>query len=239
VTATAAGDTLVLSEVFGPTVQGEGPAVGRRCGFVRLGGCNLTCTWCDTAYTWDADRYDLRAELTRTPVGDILDQVDAMDVPMVVISGGEPLLHQLQPGWRSLLGGLAARGIDVHVETNGTRPPAPYTRAAVAQFVVSPKLAHAGDPEDKRIVPPALAALVATDKAVFKFVATSTDDLPEIAAVAAAAGIPDRLVWVMPEGVTPDAVVAGGAAIADAVVSRGWNLTTRLHVLCWPKERAR
>lgn len=237
--ADATTDTLVLSEVFGRTVQGEGPALGRLCGFVRLGGCNLACAWCDTAYTWDATRFDLREELTRTPVAGILAKVDAMDVPLIIISGGEPLLHQYQPAWRELLNGLAARGIEVHVETNGTRAPSPFTAEAVSRFAVSPKLAHAGDPESKRIRPDALAALLDTGKAFFKFVAQDVTDLDEVQGFVDGVAIPDRLVWVMPEGVTPEAVVAGGAAIASAVVDHGWNLTTRLHVLCWPKERAR
>ena len=41
-------EELVVSEIFGPTWQGEGPSLGRRCGFVRLGRCNLACTFCDT-----------------------------------------------------------------------------------------------------------------------------------------------------------------------------------------------
>jgi 7-carboxy-7-deazaguanine synthase len=67
-TPTTTKPPLVVSEVFGPTIQGEGPHAGQRAAFVRLGGCNLTCTWCDTAYTWDARRYDLRAELHRVPI---------------------------------------------------------------------------------------------------------------------------------------------------------------------------
>ena len=43
--------TLVVAEVFGPTVQGEGPSAGRRASFIRLGGCNLHCDWCDTKFT--------------------------------------------------------------------------------------------------------------------------------------------------------------------------------------------
>ena len=44
---------LAVSEIFGPTHQGEGPSTGRLCGFVRLARCNLSCLWCDTPYTWD------------------------------------------------------------------------------------------------------------------------------------------------------------------------------------------
>ena len=64
--------TLPLSEVFGPTFQGEGPHAGRRCAFVRLGGCNLSCEWCDTPYTWDATRYDLALENPETPIPTII-----------------------------------------------------------------------------------------------------------------------------------------------------------------------
>jgi len=49
--------TLRVAELFGPTVQGEGPAAGERAAFVRLSGCPLACAWCDTPYTWDAGRF--------------------------------------------------------------------------------------------------------------------------------------------------------------------------------------
>lgn len=62
--------SLVVSEVFGPTHQGEGPHAGQLCAFVRLMGCNLSCSWCDTPYTWDASRYDLKAEGHRMTVED-------------------------------------------------------------------------------------------------------------------------------------------------------------------------
>src|SRR5687768_9454687 len=85
---------LVVSEVFGPTWQGEGPSLGRRAGFVRLGRCNLACSWCDTPYTWDWDRFDPAVELTRMSVDAIADRIASMEVPLVVITGGEPLLQQ-------------------------------------------------------------------------------------------------------------------------------------------------
>src|ERR1700730_7162757 len=95
--------TLVVSEVFGPTIQGEGPSLGRRAGFIRLGGCDLTCSWCDAAYTWNASRYDLRAELTRMPVTAMVERALVGDPEIVVITGGEPLLHQQQAGRLELL----------------------------------------------------------------------------------------------------------------------------------------
>lgn len=231
--------SLVVAEVFGPTVQGEGPSTGRRASFIRLGGCNLHCTWCDTPYTWDASRFDLRKELTRTPVDEIVTRALDGNPGIVVITGGEPLMHQHQPGWADLLDRLTEAGVEVEVETNGTLAPTPGTAWRVSRFNVSPKLAHAGDLERDRIKPRALAALVQTGRAAFKFVCATPADVDEVAAVAAQWRLPARTVWVMPEGTTTAALGEHLAAIADPAVAAGFNLTTRLHVHAWGNERAR
>lgn len=234
--------TLVVSEVFGPTLQGEGPSTGRLCAFIRLGGCNLHCAWCDTAYTWDASRYDLRQELTRQPVTHVLAQVRACAVPLVVISGGEPLLHQGQDGWQALLDGLHRMGVDVEVETNGTQAPTSRTVRHVTRFNVSPKLGHAGDPGHRRLARGPLEEythLARRGQAVFKFVARGPGDLAEVAAIVAGYGVPAAAVWVMPCGDTPEQVLAGTRELAGPVVAAGWNLTTRLHTLIWASERGR
>jgi 7-cyano-7-deazaguanosine (preQ0) biosynthesis protein QueE len=228
-------DTLVVSEVFGPTVQGEGPSLGRRAGFLRLGRCNLDCSWCDTPFTWDWDRFDPAVELREQAVDEVVAELDAMAIDRVVVTGGEPLLQQrrLAP----FLAAAAERGWAVEVETNGTLAPTGTTARVVERFNVSPKLANSGVSLERRIVPDALAALLATGKAAFKFVATGPEDLDEIGAIVDAHGLTP--VWVMPEGTTPDAVLAGGRRLADAVVARGWSLSTRLHVLLWGNERGR
>jgi 7-carboxy-7-deazaguanine synthase len=227
--------TLVVSEVFGPTVQGEGPSLGKRAAFLRLGRCNLDCRWCDTPFTWNWDEYDPAVELSERPVDEVVEQIAAMGVDRVVLTGGEPLLQQ-----RRLLPFLviaAERGWTIEVETNGTLAPTDDTARLVAQFNVSPKLANSGVAVEKAIVPAALAALLATGKAAFKFVATGAADLDEVQAIVDANDLDP--VWIMPEGVTPDVVLAGGRALVDAVTGRGWHLTTRLHVLLWGDERGR
>lgn len=230
-------EDLVVSEVFGPTFQGEGPTLGRRAAFLRLGRCNLDCTWCDTPFTWDWERHDPAAELSRRTVDVVVAEVAAMGVDRVVVTGGEPLLQQraLVP----FLEAAADRGWAVEVETNGTRAPAPEVTALVERFTVSPKLANSGVAAKRAIVPDALAAFAATGKAAFKFVATGAGDLDDVAAVVDAHGIDAASVWVMPEGTTAEAVTGGARLLADAVAARGWNLTTRLHVLVWGDERGR
>lgn len=226
---------LTVAEVFGPTLQGEGPSLGRRCGFVRLGACNLDCSWCDTPYTWDWRRFDPRRELRRMEPAEVTAAVAAMGVDMLVITGGEPLLQAraLLP----LVDDAAARGWRVEIETNGTIAPPAELAARVDAFNVSPKLASSGIAPASRLRPAALAALRDGGRAVFKFVVTSVADLDEVAAVAAE----HRLcpVWVMPEGTTAEVVVARMRELAGPALERGFRLTPRLHILLWGDERGR
>lgn len=226
-------DSLVVSEVFGPTWQGEGPSLGRRAGFVRLGRCGLACTFCDTPYTWRWEDHDPAVELTTRDVAGILDDLAAMAVGLVVVTGGEPLLQQshLPP----LLRPLRARHVDVEIETAGVIEPSPEVATLVTRFNVSPKLANSGNELERRYRPEVLRALEATGRAAFKFVAVDSGDLDEIAAIVGECGLTD--VWVMPEGTDAETLVDRSRALIDPVLARGWNLTTRLHVLLWGDRR--
>ncbi len=226
-------DGLVVSEVFGPTWQGEGPSLGRRAGFVRLGRCNLACSFCDTPYTWDWDRFDPAQELTTREAADVAAEILSMDVPLAVITGGEPLLQQRH--LPALLAPLRAAGVRVEIETAGTLPPTPEVAEFVDAFNVSPKLANSGNDRDRRYHPEVLSALAATGRSIFKFVVTHPSDLDEIATIVAACGLDE--VWVMAEGTDATTIVERTRALAPAVEARGWHLTTRLHVLIWGDRR--
>lgn len=224
---------LAVSEVFGPTLQGEGPTAGRRAGFVRLARCNLDCGWCDTAYTWDWERFDPAVEVHPLAVDDVVDRLVAMDPGRIVVTGGEPLLQQ--PALVPLLRACVDRGWPVEVETNGTIVPDPELVELVAQFNVSPKLVNSGVAPERALRPAALTALRDTGRAVFKFVVTGPADLDEIGDVVERFDLSP--VWVMPEGTSAATLVPRLRELSDAVVARGWNLTPRLHVLLWGDER--
>lgn len=228
---------LLVAETFGPTLQGEGPNCGRQALFVRLSRCNLSCPSCDTPYTWDWRRFDVVTETHRLTATDIVGWALGYPTELVVVTGGEPLLQQdlLVP----LVTALAGVGRRVEVETNGTIVPAAALVDAVSGFNVSPKLASfaaAGDAR-RRINPEALRALVATGRAVFKFVASRVADLDEIADLQREFDL--RPVWVMPEGTTTERLLEVMRALADEVVARGWHLSTRLHVMLWGDARGR
>lgn len=232
----ASGATwLPVSEVFGPTFQGEGPYAGRRTGFVRLGLCNLSCEWCDTPYTWDRDRYDVDRECPPTTVAQVHERLAQLNVDTVCLSGGEPLLHHRK------LAPLLARPWTWHAETNGTIAPPTYWSCLVEHTSVSPKI-NTRDPLAKRIKPAALAAwneLAEQGQAAFKFVAKDARDLDSIAEVVERVGIDHRHVYVMPEGVTAAAMLLRHRNLAQGVMDRGWNTTTRLHTLLYGPERGR
>jgi 7-carboxy-7-deazaguanine synthase len=231
-------DTLPVSEVFGPVWQGEGPHTGRVCYFIRLGLCNLTCEWCDTAFTWDRSRFDVDAECPEVEVDEIRRRLGTVPVnSLVVLSGGEPLMHQRKEAFEEVL----ELPLRFHVETNGTLVPTGPVAAAVEHFIVSPKLSTR-DPEPKRIKPVALsrfAQLAVEGKASFKFVAGDWLDVERVVTLVAEFGIPTSAVWVMPEGVDATTLLDRARKLAPAVERFGFNLTLRQQVLLYGTERAR
>lgn len=226
---------LVISEIFGPTVQGEGPDIGRRCGFVRLGRCNLACSWCDSAYTWDWERYDASKELSTHSVDAVVARLSTMAIDTVVLTGGEPLLQQrrLVP----LVEEFRRLRWKTHVETAGTIA-WQHEAKLIDRWVVSPKLANSGMSARRRLRFDILRGFVDLH-AQFKFVVQEPEDLDEVEQIAARVDIPPTSIWIMPEGTSPKTVSARTAMLADDVIARGWNLTTRLHVLAWGNKRGR
>jgi organic radical activating enzyme len=229
------GAVLRVAETFGPTFQGEGPSAGQLAAFVRLSGCAVRCSWCDEPQTWDWSRYDQGAESRPMTTGQVAAWANDIPAELVVITGGEPMAQQR--GLAELAAALTDAGRRVEVETSGTIMPVPVLASSVSAFNVSPKLASSLVPYERRIRPAALAALAATGKAVFKFVACGTGDLDEVAELADRFGLAP--VWIMPEGATEERVLAGMRDLADDVLRRGWNLTGRMHILLWGGARGR
>lgn len=123
-------DTLVLNELY-TSLQGEGTRAGRPCVFVRLTGCGLRCSWCDTAYAF--------YEGQRAPVSQVVARVRATGIPLVLLTGGEPLE---QPGCFALARALCDAGLEVTVETGGHVDTAPLDPRVVQ--IVDVKLPGSG-----------------------------------------------------------------------------------------------
>jgi len=94
------------------TLQGEGFHQGKAAYFIRLGGCDVGCVWCDVKDSWDASRHPQRS------VEALVNEVKATPAHIVVITGGEPLMHNLD----ALTEALQDAGLRTHIETSGAHP---------------------------------------------------------------------------------------------------------------------
>lgn len=238
-----AGDfdnTIAVSEVFGPTIQGEGPHAGRSCWFIRTGGCNLSCTWCDTPYSTGTHSIPLSTVPKRT-ARSVLQAIPPNT--MVVLTGGEPLIHLRRPQMVALLHGLKAQGCEVHVETNGSIVPDALQAVPIDHFTVSPKLGV--EMANKRHDPTLGDWSELAGRTIFKWVIDNLDNpgedvdarVQQAITTSTAHGIPREQVWVMPEGATAPELERHWAEVAQAAADAGINASHRLHALAWGDQK--
>ena len=231
-TAPDASATVPVSESF-VSIQGEGKLTGVPSWFLRLAGCNLRCTWCDTPYaSWNP-------ESVKRTIGEVVAEAVASGVRHAVLTGGEPMIFpQLVP----ITHALHKAGMHITIETAGTVT-LPGVRCHLMSL--SPKLANStprADPRDpsgkwaerheqRRFNPDAIGELIAgSPDRQLKFVVTGPSDLDEIDAVLARVrGWRPEDIVLMPEGVTvPEP--ASVAWVVEACRERGWRYGDRLHI---------
>lgn len=223
-------------EIFA-SVQGEGVSAGVPSAFVRLSLCNLRCSWCDTKYTWDWERYDSKREIVTLGSDEIARRVQETGMRNVVITGGEPLLQQRALG--PLAVALKGHGRRIEVETNGTMEPTALLSDLTDQWNVSPKLANSGNAPAERDVAPALRWFAARPHAYFKFVVTEPGDIDEVRQLSGRYGIPAERVLLMPEGRDAATLHRRSVWLVERCQEQGYRFTTRLHVLLWGDQRGR
>ena len=233
---------LPINELFS-SLQGEGKLVGVPSTFVRTSGCNLRCWFCDSYHTsWEPTHAWRSLE-------SILAEVDARDPDHVVVTGGEPLVHDATV---DLLERLDDRGYHVTVETNGTI----HRDAPIGLASISPKLERSaptpdrrpdGDGDDgwaerherDRIDLEALCRLLERHEFQLKFVVADEDDVTELVDLlerlrdAASVPIRNEDVLLMPEGATRERLAETRGPVADLALASGFRYTPRVHVDLW------
>ena len=229
-------------EIFA-SLQGEGPSTGQPCTFIRCSRCNLACTWCDTAYTWrftgdnrphrTSITYDRAANQVTLDEADVAQRIMALGGNRLVITGGEPLLQGPALARMAVL----LKGHRIEIETNGTAAPHPELDRLVAQYNVSPKLKHSGNPTDLALIPERLSAWSSEPKAYFKFVISAPEDLGEVLALQAEYAIPGERLFVMPEGTDSDVLRERMRWLAPLCQSHGLRLSDRLHIHLYGDKR--
>ena len=215
--------TLRVSEIFA-SIQGEGVSAGTPSVFVRLQGCRVGCTWCDTKYSWDQHHGEAMT------LEALLDRIKDAATPNVVVTGGEPLEH---PALVPLVKGIKALGLRVELETAGTQPPPDLP---VDQWNVSLKLAHSGVPVARRLRPDAIERFRELG-AWFKFVVADEADLDEVLALQARYGLPTERILLMPLGMRREEQQVLMPRVIEWCRRHGFRFSPRLHILIWGPRR--
>lgn len=193
------GRRLPLVEDF-YTIQGEGFHAGKPAYFIRLGGCDVGCRWCDAKYTWNPKLYP------PTDVATIVARATACPAQAIVITGGEPLLYPLDV----LTGTLREKGLEIFLETSGTHP-----FSGVFNWVcLSPK----------RQQPPLEEAFARADE--LKVIVESEEDLAWAERNAAQVGPQCRL-YLQPEWSVSERVVP--TIVEYAKAHPQWNISIQTH----------
>ncbi len=104
-------------EIFGPTFQGEGAVIGQKTMFVRTAGCDYSCSWCDSAFTWDGSQKENIRMMTAEDVFTSLDELAEGNYNHVTISGGNPALLK---NMEEFVITAKGKGIELAMETQGT-----------------------------------------------------------------------------------------------------------------------
>lgn len=223
------------AEIFA-SFQGEGPSAGEPCTFIRLSRCNLACVWCDTAYTWhfagdtrphrSGETFDRAANQVTLSERLASERIAVLGQERLVITGGEPMMQAA--ALAKMLELLPP--MFVEIETNGTVAPHPALDHFVAQYNVSPKLGHSGNPAELALIPERLDHWAREPRAFLKFVIAEPSDIDEVLALAERHAIPRERIWLMPEGTHTPTLHAREEWLAPLCERHGLSLSRRLHI---------
>ncbi len=196
--------------------------------FVRLAGCNLACSWCDTAYSWDASIAAVEIE-----PADVAECILRFPCSRIVLTGGEPLIQQKAlPALLELLPEHV-----VEMETNGTIIPDPFLMRRIAQFNVSPKLNHAGNKGSLKPDVLSCFAREAGEKTWFKFVVETSSDIDAVESLVAECGLNSEHIIVMPQARNLARLAEVRRSVAELCIQRGFRFSDRLHMTLWGDQK--
>lgn len=150
---------LPVLEIFGPTIQGEGMVIGQKTMFVRTAGCDYSCSWCDSAFTWDGTGKEFVKQMEPEEIWEELTTLGGDGFSLVTISGGNPaLLKHLG----ALIDFLKQKEIDVCLETQGSKWQDWF--CDIDQLTLSPKPPSSGMVTDFLVLDRIVEQLMCSDR---------------------------------------------------------------------------
>lgn len=210
---------LNVAEVF-HSIQGEGPGTGKPAVFLRLAGCNLRCTWCDTPHALSGK------DGVKKSIKDVLDEIKQYECNHLVVTGGEPMIQQ--EGLKKVLSELD--DFFVEIETNGGFESS--IDEHIDQYNCSPKLKSSGNDEyELKILP--------NDKTWYKFVINEETDFFDSIDYMTKHDIPQDRALMMPQGSSAEECRRNSLWLVDKCIEHGYNFCPRLHIMLWDNERGK
>ncbi|AOV07500.1 7-carboxy-7-deazaguanine synthase QueE [Sporosarcina ureilytica] len=163
--------TIPVLEIFGPTIQGEGMVIGQKTMFVRTAGCDYSCSWCDSKFTWDGSEKNNIRKMNAKEILDALIEEGGDRFGHVTISGGNPgLLPQLN----NLVDLLHLHGVKVALETQGSKWQSWFTK--INELTLSPKPPSSGMQTDFSVLDKIIESLSIEQKGTFSLKIVVFDD---------------------------------------------------------------
>ncbi len=224
---------MLVSEIFA-SIQGEGQYTGTPSVFVRLSGCNLRCSFCDTPYaSWSPEGEQLS-------VGQIVETVKQWWYPHVVITGGEPMIFA---DLNELAIALKKQDRFITIETAGTL----FQDLPIDLMSISPKRSNstpheheswAARHEKQRHKPEAIRSLIESYRCQFKFVIDQAEDVDDVLAYLDEFPEIERGdVWLMPQAIEAKSLVEKMIWLQPLAMKHGFHLSTRLQIQQFGNKR--
>ena len=224
---------LIISELF-YSIQGEGQTMGIPAVFLRLSGCNILCK----GKGWICDSIEVWKKGIKTPFEEVLnsDLVQRLDNGAhLIITGGEPLLHQKKIveflEWFKQVNGWIPI---VEIETNGTIIPIDGLTKLVTYWNCSPKLSTTGETRKRRYNEVALKKIQTLKNSIFKFVISEKQDVLEMLNEFSVINMSQ--VVLMPAGENQELLNEKREMVLEQCIQLGLRYCDRLHIVAWNKK---
>jgi organic radical activating enzyme len=226
-------NNLIISELF-HSIQGEGQTMGFPAIFLRLAGCNILCK----GNGWICDSIEVWKKGVKTPFNEVFtsDLIYSLKNGVhLVITGGEPLLHQKKIvefiDWFFIEYGFTPI---IEIETNGTIIPTQELIEIVKYWNCSPKLSTSGETRLKRYNDIALHTIQAQENSIFKFVISEEEDVLEILNEFSILNM--KQVVLMPAGDSQELLNEKREMVLEQCIKLGFRYSDRLHIVAWNKK---
>ena len=232
--------TLRVAEIFGPTIQGEGALIGEPTVFVRTGGCDYRCAWCDSMHAVDTDYRHTWLPMSTDAVWEKVTELSGGKPLTVSLSGGNPAIQDFGP----LITRGHAQGYRFACETQGSIAKPWF--ASLDTLVLSPKPPSSGEAVDWDAFDACLLAAKGAEAVVMKIVIFDDEDYAW--ARDAADRYPSLPLYLQPGNLEVDPQVPVDPQglsdrllwLVDKTMADGWfapRVLPQLHVLLWGNKR--